>query len=119
MAGYFHWADYAICALSLLLSLACGIYSAWTHRAKGTLDEFALGSRGMSPVLIGISLVATLADPATIILFPVEVYMFGCIVAMLSLGIAMNVLFSLNFIIPTFRKMLLTSVYEVAYSNQI
>ena len=55
---YFHWLDYVIFSLVLLISCGMGIYYAFKTK-KRDKEEYLLGNRNMSWIPVGLSLVVS------------------------------------------------------------
>ena len=58
----FHWADYFVFSLSLLLSLSIGFFFAIRDRNKTDSSEYLMGGKGMNPVAVGLSISASLLN---------------------------------------------------------
>ena len=58
----FHWADYVVFALSLILSLSIGFFFAIRDRNKVDSSEYLMGGKGMNPVAVGLSISASLLN---------------------------------------------------------
>lgn len=55
---YFHWADYVVLAVSLLLSLSVGVFFYFYDRRRKKPEdneEFLMGGRSLNPVSVGLS----------------------------------------------------------------
>ena len=64
----FHWADYLVFALSLVLSLLVGLFFCIQgKRRKSTNDDFLMGERNINPISVGLSLAASLLNAVFLI----------------------------------------------------
>ena len=109
----FHWLDYVVCVLSMVISLLVGIYSAWKERNNSSMEGYVLGNRQIKPLLIGVSLIASNAHASLILMGPVEVYMFGIIQIFSFFGQLISMFFEVTFYVPVLHSLKLTSAYQV------
>ncbi|XP_028405437.1 sodium-dependent multivitamin transporter-like [Dendronephthya gigantea] len=72
----FHVADYAVFGLTLVLSVAVGIYHAVISKPS-TTKEYLLASRKMMSIPVALSLLASFMSGITILGVPSEIYTFG------------------------------------------
>lgn len=58
MASFFHWADYLLCAFSLLISISVGIYYGFNKSKDlgNKAEEFLLGSRNLKTFPVSLSM---------------------------------------------------------------
>ena len=56
MAG-FHWSDYLVFTISLMISLAIGVYYAVSSRKSSTTEGYLMGNRQMHMIPVTLSLV--------------------------------------------------------------
>ena len=82
MTSGLHWIDGLI-----LAGYACSmVYLGWWHsRGQQTTDEYFVGNRGMNPILIGISLFATLFSTISYLTSPGEVLRHGPVVPLIGI----------------------------------
>ena len=110
----FHWADYLVFALSLIVSLAIGIFFGYRDRKDATTENFLMGNRRLSIVPVGMSLVATLANAIFIIGIPAEMFYYGPVFALMVFGIVPVCFILYGIYVPTLHRLKLTSAYEVS-----
>ena len=106
-----HWIDGLIIAAYACAMMALGWY--YSRRQQST-DEYFTGSRAISPLLIGLSLFATLLSTITYLAGPGEIITNGpymLIGSVLSLPIAYVIVGFL--LIPVFMRHRVTSAYEL------
>lgn len=108
----FHAADYAVFGLTLVFSIAIGIYHAVISKPS-TTKEYLLASRKMMSVPVALSLLASFMSGITILGVPSEIYTFGIqywlvIASYILLFPSVALIF-----VPTLYELDLTSSYEV------
>lgn len=110
MSKGLHWIDFVIIAAYAVGMLGVGWYFS---RKRATRDEYFTGGRGMNPVLIGISLFATLLSTISYLSKPGEIIKNGpyTFTAVIAIPIAFVVVG--YWLIPVFMKFRLTSAYEL------
>ncbi len=102
--------DYAVVVLYALGMLAVGRYYA---RRVRTADDYLLGGRAMSPLMIGLSLFATLTSTLTYLALPGEMIKNGPVVfaEILSFPVALVIVGWV--LIPRIMRQRVTSGYEL------
>ena len=110
----FHVADYAVFGLTLVFSIAIGVYHAVISK-PATTKEYLLASRKMMSIPVALSLLASFMSGITILGVPSEIYTFGLqywlvIVSYLILFPSVALIF-----VPTLYNLGLTSSYEVNF----
>ena len=108
----FHWSDYLVFGLMLLVSLGIGVYQAICG-SKKTTHEYHLGSRAMGLVPVTMSLIVSYISTITLIGYPAEMFAFGVQYYWFTLGIFLGILLSTFVCVPLFYPLKLTSVNEV------
>ena len=105
-----HWIDGLIIAAYACAMLSLGWYYS---RRQASTDEYFTGSRAMNPLLIGISLFATLMSTVSYLAGPGEIIKYGpyLLTGLLSIPIAYLIVGYL--LIPAFMRHRLTSAYEL------
>ena len=108
----FHVADYAVFGLTLIFSMAVGIYHAVVSKPS-TTKEYLLASREMMSIPVALSLLASFMSGITILGVPSEIYTFGIqywlvVVSYIILFPTVALVF-----VPTLYELDLTSSYEV------
>ncbi|XP_046853623.1 sodium-dependent multivitamin transporter-like [Xenia sp. Carnegie-2017] len=107
----FHVADYIVFGLTLILSMATGIYHAVVSK-PATTKEYLLANRKMMSLPVALSLLASFMSGITILGVPSEIYTFGTqywlvVTSYVILFPAVALIF-----VPTFYELGLTSSYE-------
>ncbi|XP_017888479.1 sodium-coupled monocarboxylate transporter 1 [Ceratina calcarata] len=109
--GYFHWADWLVFALMLVVSAAAGL---WHYRRaqKSSTEDYLLGGRSMALFPVSASLVASFISGVTILGTPSEIYNFGTqywitIISIFFSGLVVALVYA-----PVFVNLGLNSVYE-------
>jgi SSS family solute:Na+ symporter len=105
-----HWFDGVVIAAYAAAMIALGWY--YSRRQKST-DEYFMGNRSMNPVLIGISLFATLFSTISYLGTPGELINKGP--AMLAGALAIPIFYYVVgfVIVPAYMKFHATSAYEL------
>ncbi|KAL3859669.1 hypothetical protein ACJMK2_009877 [Sinanodonta woodiana] len=111
-AKEFHWADYLIFALTLVISTAIGIFFAWKDRNKQNTGEFLLGGRSMGILPVSLSLMATLLSAVMVLGVPAEVYYNGSIYWLILFSNFITYPLAAHAFLPVFHDLGLTSAYE-------
>jgi len=109
----FHWADYLVFALSLVASLAVGVYHAIKDRKKTNNEDYLMAGRSMSVIPVTASTFATLVSSIAFVAEPVEVYYFGLNYVFISLGTCLGFIPVAAIFAPTFHKLNLISAFSV------
>ncbi len=102
--------DYAVIALYALAMLAVGRYYA---RRVQTADDYLLGGRSMHPVMIGLSLFATLTSTLSYLALPGEMAKNGPVVFSECLSFPIVFLVVGWLLIPRIMRQHVTSGYEL------
>ncbi len=106
--------DYAVIALYALGMLAVGRY--YARRVK-TADDYLLGGRSMSPLMIGLSLFATLTSTLSYLALPGEMIKNGPVVFSEFLSLPFVFLVVGWVLIPRIMRQRVTSGYELLESR--
>ena len=109
----FMWLDYTIFVATVLLSLAIGLYQAFTSRRRLTTDEYLMGNRNMSMFPVAVSLTVSFLSAISILGYPVEIYYFGSTFLFIIVGGLLGVLTAVYFFIPVLYPLRMTSINEV------
>ncbi|XP_011344946.2 sodium-coupled monocarboxylate transporter 1 isoform X2 [Ooceraea biroi] len=109
--GYFHWIDWLVFALMLLVSAAVGLWH-FRRARKSNTQEYLLGGRSLGLFPVSASLVASFISGVTILGTPAEIYNFGTqywitIISILFSGVVVATVY-----LPVFTTLQLNSVYE-------
>ncbi|TGZ50822.1 sodium-coupled monocarboxylate transporter 1-like [Temnothorax curvispinosus] len=109
--GYFHWIDWMVFALMLLVSAAAGLWH-FRRAQKSSTQDYLLGGKSLGLFPVSASLVASFISGVTILGTPAEIYNFGTqywitIISILFSGIVVATVY-----LPVFTTLQLNSVYE-------
>ena len=114
----FHWADYLIFILVLVISTAIGIFFAWRDRKKQNAADFLLGGRKMGILPVSLSLMATLLSAVMVLGVPAEVYYNGSIYWIILFSNFIVYPIAAHAFLPVFHNLGLTSAYEVSVCSR-
>ena len=109
----FHWADYLLFILVLVISAAIGIFYAWKDKKKQTTANFLLGGRKMALFPVTLSLMATLLSAVLVLGVPTEIFYNGTMYWLISFSNIITFPVAAHAFLPVFHKLGLTSAYEV------
>ena len=109
----FHWADYLVFALTLLLSATIGVFYAYRDRRRTTVEEYMMAGRKMPILPVTVSMFVSWCSAITFLSDPVEVYYHGAVYTVLGLGYGAGLLPVAHFFAPYFHKLNIVSCYEV------
>ncbi|GFN79643.1 sodium-coupled monocarboxylate transporter 1-like [Plakobranchus ocellatus] len=105
-------ADYAVALVILLLPVCVGIWYAVKDKHKATRTEYLLGGRQMSVIPVGMSIFITFQSAISQIGYPAEIFYYGVIYILQSLGVAASYLIGYFTIVPLMHPLQITSLYE-------
>jgi sodium-coupled monocarboxylate transporter 8/12 len=107
----FHWLDYAIFGVSLLVNVAVGVYFAMKQRSSETI---LVGDRQLHPIPVALSLVATVLSAVFVLGMPAEIYVFGISFGFIAIPEALSAALTAHIFVPFFRRQTyMISAYEV------
>ncbi|MBN2308729.1 MAG: Na+:solute symporter, partial [Candidatus Hydrogenedentes bacterium] len=106
--------DWAVVALYALGMLAIGFY--YSRRAT-TSDEYYLGNRKMKPIMVGLSLFATLISTISYLAVPGEIMAKGPVTMLYIAAIPIVYLVVGFLLIPHITRLPVTSAYELLESK--
>ena len=111
----FHWADYVVFVLTLILSCSVGIFYAVRDKFKkrNKLDDFLLAGRSMSVFPVAVSMFVSWLSAISFLGDPVEVYYHGAIYWLIGLGYCLAVPPVAEYFAIKYHDMKLFSAYEV------
>jgi len=110
MSDGLHWIDGVIIAGYAGGMIAIGWY--YSRRQQST-DEYFTGGRAMNPLLIGVSLFATLLSTVSYLSSPGEMIRHGPVILTGALAIPIGYFVVGYWLIPRFMQYRLTSAYEL------
>ncbi|ESO04547.1 hypothetical protein HELRODRAFT_79055 [Helobdella robusta] len=108
----FHYADYIIFLLFLIVSLAIGLYHAYKSRKNKSADEFLMGNRKLHLFPVSVSITLSFISAVLVLGQPAEVHTRGTQFAMVICGIWIGSIISAIVIVPLFYNLRVTSSYE-------
>jgi len=110
VSGGLHWVDGVVVAL-----YACGMLALGWHfgRKQKSTDEYFVGNRSMNPVLIGVSLFATLFSTISYLSTPGELINHGPVVLIGVVSIPICYYIVGYFMVPVYMQYRVTSAYEL------
>jgi sodium-coupled monocarboxylate transporter 8/12 len=107
----FHWLDYAIFGVSLLVNAAVGVYFAMKQRSS---EAILVGDRQLHPIPVALSLVATVLSAVFVLGMPAEIYVFGISYGFIVIPEALSAALTAHIFVPFFRRQTyMMSAYEV------
>ena len=109
----FHWADYVTFSLSLVVSIAVGIYYGMFNKREANVEEFFLGGRDLAVVPVAISLFISWFSALSFLGDPVEVYYYGAVYWYSGLGYVLGLLPIIFYFAARYQKMKYVSACEV------
>ena len=109
----FHWVDYLIFVLVLVVSASIGIFYAWKDKKKQTTANFLLGGRKMALLPVTLSLMATFLSAILVLGVPTEVFYNGTMYWLISFSNLITFPVAAHAFLPVFHDLGLTSAYEV------
>ena len=110
--GEFHWLDYVIFSVILLMSCGIGGYYMLTNK-KQSKHEYLLGSRRLKWFPVALSLVVSNTSGISLLGKPAEVYLHGVQAFIGILGVFLAVCFTWFTFVPLLFNLQLTSSYQV------
>ena len=102
--------DYFVLLVYAALMLSIGFYYS---RKNKSADDFNLGGRNMNPVLVGLSLFATLMSTLSYLSYPGEMVQYGPVYFAGLASFPLVYYIGGWFLIPKFMKLKVTSAYEI------
>ena len=122
----FHWADYLVFVIFLIISLGIGMFQGvmdmlGCNKKEDEVDkevdteEFLMGNRNFSVFPVALSTLAAFLSAILILGTPAEVYMQGTEYWIYALGMMLSCVFAVLLFVPLLYPLRLTSSYEVMY----
>ncbi|KAK3610276.1 hypothetical protein CHS0354_029736 [Potamilus streckersoni] len=109
----FHWADYLIFILTLVISALVGIFFAWKDKRDQSTANFLLGGRQMSILPVTLSLMATFLSAVLVLGVPTEIFYNGTMYWLICFSNLLTFPIAAHGFLPVFHKLELTSAYEL------
>ena len=110
----FHWADYLVFVLVLLISASIGIYYGWKDRKKKTAESYVLANRTMSILPVSLSLFVSWISAISFLTDPVQVYMYGVVYWYIGIGYSLAIIPMAHYFGPKLYRMKMISANEVS-----
>ncbi|XP_045215283.2 sodium-coupled monocarboxylate transporter 1-like [Mercenaria mercenaria] len=112
--------DYIVFSLTVLASVAIGIYFAIAGRKKNTTLNYFHGDRKLKYGPVALSLVVTFQSSIMLLGFPAEVYLFGYMICLFNVGQCAAIYVATRIVVPLMYPLKITSVYhylQLRYGN--
>ncbi|KAI8796745.1 sodium-coupled monocarboxylate transporter 2 [Biomphalaria glabrata] len=107
----FTWVDYLIFAAMLAISASIGVFHAIKDRKKN-LDNYLMAGRQMSPIPVGLSLLASFMSAITLLGNPAEIYLYSIMYFWIGVGYFLCIAGASHIYLPMFYQLQVTSAYE-------
>lgn len=111
MESIFELPDYIVFVLTIVVSLAIG--AAFTCSNK-TTEAYLLGSRKLSIIPVGISLMIGYLSAITVLGFPAEMFYYGAEYGFVIIGYAGGAMIAYFLFVPLFYPLHMVSIHEVS-----
>ncbi|GFN82025.1 sodium-coupled monocarboxylate transporter 1-like [Plakobranchus ocellatus] len=105
--------DYFFLAGTLAVSTVIGLRQIWNNYAEITLDEFLHAGRSMSPVPIGLSIMASVVSAITLLGVPADVYTHSPAYVWILVAVFLTIATSAHIFVPFFYRLRISTVHEV------
>ena len=114
-APEFHWADYLVFVLTLVLSGAIGVYYAISTRLRrSSAADVLLGGRKMSILPVALSMLASVLSAISLLGVPSDTFTHGTMYLLIALSNFPAFPVTAHAFLPVFRRAPgMTSAYEV------
>ena len=109
----FHWADYLVFVIVLVISASIGIFYGWRDRKKKTVENYLLAGRKMSILPVSISLFVSWTSAISFLSDPVQVYTYGLVYWYIGIGYGLAMIPVAHYFGPKLYHMRIISVNEV------
>ena len=109
-----HWIDAVVVACYVMVILSLGAYAGYRQRKA---DEYFVGNRSMNPLLIGVSMFATLFSTISFLSTPGEIIQNGPAILTGALTIPLTYFIVSYGIVPIYMRFKVTSAYELLESE--
>ncbi|XP_053402515.1 sodium-coupled monocarboxylate transporter 1-like [Mercenaria mercenaria] len=108
----FHWLDYLIFILMLVISAAVGLFYAIKDRRNQSTANFLLGGRRMSILPVTLSLMASFLSAILVLGVPTEIFYNGTMYWLISFSNLITFPVAAHAFLPVFHDLKLTSASE-------
>ncbi|XP_035227711.1 putative sodium-dependent multivitamin transporter [Stegodyphus dumicola] len=104
--------DFAILAITLLISASIGIYFRFSGNKQKTNEEYLLAGKDMSILPVAVSLMATYFSAITLMGMPAEIYLYGTNMTFLNIGFFLGPAIAAYLFIPIYFRAGISTAYE-------
>lgn len=115
--AHFSAVDVIVFTLTLIASMAIGIYYSRTGSRQQTNNEYLMAGRSMNSIPVAISVLASFVSSIAILGTPTEVYSFGAQYWLIVLTNFISVPVMVYVFLPVYYNLGLTSSYEVRFES--
>ncbi|CAL1531976.1 unnamed protein product [Lymnaea stagnalis] len=109
---HFHVGDFIVFGLTIVISIAIGIYYALSGGRQKTTSEYLVGGRTMSFIPVAISLLVSFESSIMMLGLPAEAYVFGIQNIIGYFGFFVAQVLSVHMVVPLLHPLRITSAYE-------
>ena len=109
----FHIIDYVIFSAVLLISLAIGLYHAFTGGKQKTTKEFFMANNDLKTLPVALSILVSFVSAVLVLGTPAEMYTRGTQLTMRVIGYCLACVLSSLLFVPLFFGLKVTSSFEV------
>ena len=114
--SYLQPADYIVCGVMLVGSIAIGIYCSVSGGRQRTSAEYVLANRSMTFFPVTLSLLASFFSGISLQGIPADIYYHGPMVMWTTVPMMLGGILTVTFFLPMYYSLGLTSVYEASSS---
>ncbi|KAL2098858.1 hypothetical protein ACEWY4_005338 [Coilia grayii] len=108
----FSTVDFVVFGMLLVISLAIGLYHAFSGGRQRTTQEFLMADRSMSSLPLALSLMATFQSAVAIVGTPAEIFINGTQYWFIGCAYMLGLLIPAHIFIPVFYRLHLNSAYQ-------
>ncbi|KDR11160.1 Sodium-coupled monocarboxylate transporter 1, partial [Zootermopsis nevadensis] len=108
----FHWPDYVILAVTLIISAGIGLFYGCFGPKQKTASDFLLGGSSMGTFPMAMSLASSFITAIELLGNPAEMYVYGTQFWMTCIAFTLVIPITSHFYLPVYRHLKLTSAYE-------
>ena len=106
--------DYVIFATVVLISLAIGLYHAFTGDKQRTTGEYLMGNRNLKTIPVAMSILVSYVSSILVLGVPAEMYTRGTQLVLRTVGYCFACVISSLLFVPLFYRLNVTSSFEVS-----
>lgn len=114
-AMHFTTIDFVVFGMLLVISLAIGLYHAFSGGRQRTTQEFLMANRSMTSLPLALSLMATFQSAVAIVGTPAEIFINGTQYWFIGCAYMVGLLIPAHIFIPVFYRLHLNSAYQVPF----